>query len=261
MRITHLRWTLMLFFSFQFPLPSSEMVLTPPCCWCLWSAVWFCCSSSSGSSSSAAGKPPGPKACQSSHRYSRLIDTIWIWKYSSVFPLVPVGISITSPSPCLSSYISLFICCFPAVFPYLYLSISLVLTALPPSLSGSLTHFFPCGVASGIVTGRWQLCLISLHCAATGLCAVCVEIRREHVPFPREPRLMAGRRICAYVYLCVLYSIRVAVILPRAKHHGCFALIKLLFLAKLSASCALTPLWISSATFPFHKASSYCVRS
>ncbi len=169
-----------------------------------------------------------------------------------------MGISVTSPSPCLSSYISLSICCAPAVFPSLYLSISLVLTALPPSLSRSL---FPCGVAGGIVTGRWQLCLISLRCAATGLCAMCVKIRREHVPFPREPRRTAGWRMCAYVYVCVLYSIRVAVILPWAKRRGCFALIKQLFLAKLSASYTLTPLRLSSATFPFHKASSYCVRS
>ncbi len=223
MRITHLRWTLMLFFSFQFPLPSSEMVLTPPCCWCLWSAVWFCCSSSSGSSSSAAGKPPGPTVCQSSHRYYLNLEV-----FLRLSPC-PCGhlhhLSLTLSVILYQSFYLLFSCCLPLSLPVHQFG-----SHGSSSFSFRLSHsLFPCGVASGIVTGRWQLCLISLHCAATGLCAVCVEIRREHVPFPREPRLMAGRRICAYVYVCVLYSIRVAFILPRAKHHGCFALIKLLF--------------------------------
>lgn len=107
------------------------------------------------------------------------------------------------------------------------------------------------------MTGLWQLCLISLRCAATGLCAMCVGIRREHVPFPRELRRTAGRHMCVRVP----YSIRATVILPRAKCHVCFTLIKQPFLAKLSASYALTPSWLSSATFPFLKASSFCVRS
>lgn len=231
------------------------MVLTPPCCWCLWSAVWFCCSSSLESSSSAAGKPPGPTGCQSSHRYCLNLDA-----FLRLSPC-PCGhlchLSLTLSVILYQSFYLFCSCCPPLSLP-VHQSGSHGSSSFSFPLSRSL---FPCCVTSGIVTGRWQLCLISLRCAATGLCAVCVEIRREHVPFPREPRRTAGRRMCAYVYVCVLYSIRVAVILPGAKRHGCFALIKQLFLAKLSASYTLTPLRLSSATFPFHKASSYCVQS
>lgn len=144
------------------------MVRTPPSCWCRWSAAWFCCSSSSESSSSAAGKPPVSIECQSS-------QTLRNRKQSRI----PVGISVTSPSPCLSVHISV------SLSLSLYLSCPCCLSlSLPVHQSVSASShgssslafpFFPCGVAGGIVTGRWQLPLISVFCA------VCVGIHRERV--------------------------------------------------------------------------------